>query len=174
MQPTSLASILAETFRPARQTGNAADSPSERRAGGRRRVVLIGAIGGDGIRGLKLRRRDHKPEAIGASAQAHVERHQPAAENPRQRDVLGVVGLRETELGRDLPCLLAQLGAAVRVHGDVRVDDEQAQCAWSRSARMIAVQSGCGVPSSKVRHGSGSGARSLLSSSSTTTRARGS
>jgi hypothetical protein len=176
----------------------------------------------------KLSRRDDEAEPIGTSAQCPVERHQAAAEDLSQRDVLGVVGPPPAELLGDLPgrppkvwvvdpangadfkmlmlesrvlsadlsiqqaevqgraslgphqsrsneILVSQrletIGRADRGDGDGGIDDE-GQRRPRRASCSSATQFGCGVPSSKVFHSSGSPTMSSSASGSSTTMIR--
>ena len=64
------------------------------------------AVLGPGCSKLCWRHRD--TEALGTASQRAIERDQPAAEKPRQRDVLSVIGATPSELS-DAPCLPAKL-----------------------------------------------------------------
>jgi hypothetical protein len=47
--------------------------------------------------GSELARRDDKAEPLGRAAKSRIERHEPAVEQLRERDVFGVIGLRPAE-----------------------------------------------------------------------------
>lgn len=52
---------------------------------------------------LQLGRGDNEAQAVGPSAQPAIDGYEAAVADPRQRDVLGVVGLRPTEILGDFP-----------------------------------------------------------------------
>jgi len=176
----------------------------------------------------KLCRRHDEAEPIGTPPQRPVERHQPAAEDLSQRDVLGVVGPPPAELLGDLPgrtpevrlidpadrAAFEMLVLESRVLGadlsfqqsemkgraslgphqgrsdEIRVSqrleaigrtdrgdrdggiDDEGQRRPRRASCSSATQFGCGVPSSKVFHSSGSPTMSSSASGSSTTMIR--
>jgi hypothetical protein len=61
-----------------------------------------------GLAGSELGRRDDEPEAVGPAPEPRIQGDQAAAEQSRERDELGVVGLRPPELVGDLPGDLAE------------------------------------------------------------------
>lgn len=111
----------------------------------------------------ELGRSNHEPESSGAFVKRAVERHQPAAKDLCQGDVLGVVGATPAELLREAPGLLSEL----RLLGPAHRAGFQ-PLVLGRSATQL----GCGVPSSKVFHASGTPTISGSSSGSSTTTIR--